>query len=343
MTDVYPEEQQTVLVTGACGEIGQALVQELSKRGNYRIVTADMAPLPEAIRDLVSEHVQGDLLYKIKTFYDRDFNIIFHLAASLSSKAEIASEEAHRINVDGTMQLLMLAAYRSEKYKRAVKFLFPSSIAAYGMDNLEVKRSAGYVKEDEYNTPHTMYGCNKLYCEKLGMYYSHYSGQRHLDPNPPVMLDFRALRFPGLISAFTLPSGGTSDYGPEMLHAAAQGNPYECFVREDTKISFMAMPDAIKSLLALMEAPRAELSHVVYNVAAFALTAGEFRDRALKAFPGAQIAFEPNPRRQGIVDSWPEDVDDSLARRDWAWEPDYDADAFFDDYFLPEIRKRYDH
>ena len=128
-----------------------------------------------------------------------------------------------------------------------------------------------------------------------------------------------------------------------MLHAAAQGNPYECFVREDTKISFMAMPDAIKSLLALMEAPRAELSHVVYNVAAFALTAGEFRDRALKAFPGAQIAFEPNPRRQGIVDSWPEDVDDSLARRDWAWEPDYDADAFFDDYFLPEIRKRYDH
>lgn len=343
MTDVYPEEQQTVLVTGACGEIGQALVQGLSKRGNYKIITADMAPLPEDIRGLVSEHVQGDLLYKIKTFYDRDFNIIFHLAASLSSKAEIASEEAHRINVDGTMQLLMLAAYRSEKYKRAVKFLFPSSIAAYGMDTLAVKSSAGYVKEDEYNTPHTMYGCSKLYCEKLGMYYSHYSGQRHLDPSPPVMPDFRALRFPGLISAFTLPSGGTSDYGPEMLHAAAQGEPYECFVREDTKISFMAMPDAIKSLLALMDAPRAELSHVVYNVAAFALTAGEFRDRALNAFPGAQITFKPNPRRQGIVDSWPEDVDDSLARKDWGWDPDYDTDAFFDDYFLPEIRKRYGH
>jgi len=155
------------------------------------------------------------------------------------------------------------------------------------------------------------------------------------------MLDFRSIRFPGLISAFTLPSGGTSDYGPEMLHAAAQGKPYACFVREDTKISFMAMPDAIKSLLMLLDVPRENLHHQVYNIAAFALTAGEFRDRALKAFPGAQITFEPNPRRQGIVDSWPEDVDDSLARSDWSWNPDYNANAFFDDYFLPEIRKRY--
>lgn len=332
---------KTVLVTGACGEIGQALVQELSKRGGYQVVTADIAPLPDAIKNLVVEHVPGDLVYKIKTFYDYDFDNIFHLAASLSSKAEVATEEAHRINVEGTMQLLMLAAYRSEKYKKAVKFLFPSSIAAYGMSSFELKRTAGAINEDEYNTPHTMYGCNKLYCEKLGMYYSHYNGQRHLDANPPVMLDFRALRFPGLISARTLPSGGTSDYGPEMLHAAAQGRPYACFVREDTKISFMAMPDAIKSLLMLADVPREKLSHVVYNVAAFALTAGGFYNRALEAFPGAQITFEPNPRRQGIVDSWPEDVNDSLARKEWGWRPDYDVDAFFNRYFLPEIRKRY--
>jgi threonine 3-dehydrogenase len=332
---------KTVLVTGACGEIGQALVMELSKRGGWRIVTADIAPLPVAIRDLVSEHVQGDLVYKIKTFYDYDFNTIFHLAASLSSKAEVATEEAHRINVEGTMQLLMLAAYRSEKYKKAVKFLFPSSIAAYGLSSLEHKKSVGIVNEDEHNTPHTMYGCNKLYCEKLGLYYSRYNGQRHLDPDPPVMLDFRAIRFPGLISALTLPSGGTSDYGPEMLHAAAQGIPYSCFVRKDTKISFMAMPDAIKSLLMLTDVPRDHLSHVVYNVAAFALTAGEFYERAQKAFPGAEVEFIPNPRRQGIVDSWPEDVNDSLARKEWGWKPDYGVDAFFDQYFLPEIKKRY--
>jgi threonine 3-dehydrogenase len=332
--------EKTVLVTGACGEIGQALVQELSKRGGCKVVTADLAPLPEAIRHLVAEHVQGDLVYNIKIFYDYDFDVIFHLAASLSSKAEVATEEAHRINVEGTMQLLMLAAYRSEKYEKAVKFLFPSSIAAYGM-TLAEKKSAGCVKEYEFNAPHTMYGCNKLYCEKLGMYYSHYHGQRHLDSRPPLMLDFRALRFPGLISAYTLPSGGTSDYGPEMLHAAAQDKPYTCFVREDTKISFMAMPDAIKSLLMLTDTRRENLSHVVYNVAAFALTAGEFRDRAVKAFPGAQIQFEPYPRRQGIVDSWPEDVDDSLARSDWGWRPDYNVNAFFDQYFLPQIKKRY--
>ncbi len=332
---------KNVLVTGACGEIGQALVQGLAQQGGYRIVTADLAPLPDSISAMSAEHAQGDLVYRIKTFYDYDFDVIFHLAASLSSKAEVASEEAHRINVEGTMQLLMMAAYRSEKYQKSVKFLFPSSIAAYGMASLEVKRSAGAVREDEYNTPHTMYGCNKLYCEKLGMYYSKYFGQKHLDENPPHMLDFRAIRFPGLISAFTLPSGGTSDYGPEMLHAAAQGKPYACFVREDTKISFMAMPDAIKSLLMLLDVPREKLNYQVYNIAAFAIAAGEFRNRAVKAFPGAQITFEPNPRRQGIVDSWPEDVDDSLARAEWNWNPDYDADAFFDDYFLPEIRKMY--
>ena len=333
--------EKLVLVTGACGEIGQALVQGLAERGKYKIVTSDLAPLPDSIRDLSAEHAQGDLVYKIKTFYDYDFDVIFHLAASLSSKAEVASEDAHRINVEGTMQLLMMAAYRSEKYHKDVKFLFPSSIAAYGMTDLETKKSAGIVKEAEYNFPHTMYGCNKLYCEKLGMYYSKYYGQKHLDETPPHFLDFRAIRFPGLVSAFTLPSGGTSDYGPEMLHAAAQGKPYACFVREDTKISFMAMPDAIKSLLMILDVPREKLNHQVYNIAAFATTAGEFRERALKAFPGAEITFEPNPRRQGIVDSWPEDVDDTLARAEWGWEPEYDEGRFFDEYFLPEIKKRY--
>src|SRR5512134_3412855 len=141
--------EKLVLVTGACGEIGQALVQGLSKQGGYKIVTSDLAPLPESIRNDSAEHVQGDLVYKIKNFYDDDFDEIFHLAASLSSKAEIASEEAHRINVEGTMQLLMLAAYRSEKYRKSVKFLFPSSIAAYGMPDLATKRARGTVKGDE--------------------------------------------------------------------------------------------------------------------------------------------------------------------------------------------------
>lgn len=329
-----------VLVTGACGEMGQALVGQLSKRG-YKIITSDFMALPDSIKNFSSEHVQGDLLYKIKNFYDVDVDVIFHLAASLSSKAEIATEEAHRINVEGTMQLLMLAAHRSEKYKKSVKFLFPSSIAAYGLPTLAEKNNAGAVKEDDWNNPQTMYGCNKLYCEKLGMYYGKFYGQKHVDENPPHFLDFRSIRFPGLISAFTLPSGGTSDYGPEMLHAAAQNKSYSCFVRADSKISFMAMPDAIKSLLMLMDVPKENLTRNVYNIAAFAITAEEFRQRALKSFPNADIKFEPNPRRQGIVDSWPQDVDDSRARNDWNWSPDYDVDRFFDDYFLLEIKKRY--
>ena len=112
--------EQSVLVTGACGEIGQALVQGLKARNGYRSVTADLAPLPDAIKHLPVEHIQGDLVNRIKQFYDYDFDIIYHLAASLSSKAEVATEEAHRINVEGTMQLLMLAAYKSEKYKKSL-------------------------------------------------------------------------------------------------------------------------------------------------------------------------------------------------------------------------------
>ena len=157
---------KAVLVTGASGEIGQALVQGLAQRNGYRIVTADLAPLPEGLRGLSAEHVQGDLVYRIKQFYDYDFDVIFHLAASLSSKAEVATEEAHHINVEGTMQLLMLAAYKSERRARAVKFLFPSSIAVYGFESRAAKHAAGRVLEDDFNLPHTMYGCNKLYCEQ---------------------------------------------------------------------------------------------------------------------------------------------------------------------------------
>ena len=141
--------------------------------------------------------------------------------------------------------------------------------------------------------------------------------------------------------AFTLPSGGTSDYASEMIHAAAQGRGYACFVRADTRIPFMAMPDAIDALLALQATPAAALTSAVYNAAGFSAAAGELADLVRHAFPDPRITFTSDPRRQAIVDSWPEDVDDSLARGEWGWQPDFDTDAFFDNYFLPEIRKRY--
>jgi nucleoside-diphosphate-sugar epimerase len=188
--------------------------------------------------------------------------------------------------------------------------------------------------------PTTMYGCNKLYCEHLGRYYtSHY---RQLAAQPEAYgVDFRCVRFPGLISATTMPSGGTSDYAPEMLHAAAKGEPYAAFVRPDTAMPFMAMPDAIRALLLLADAPRANLSRAVYNVTSFSFSAEAAAARVLAAFPRAQISYEPAQGRQGIVDSWPAAMDDSTARRDWGWQPQYDLDAAFDDYLIPTISQQY--
>jgi nucleoside-diphosphate-sugar epimerase len=218
-------------------------------------------------------------------------------------------------------------------------FIFPSSIAAYGMPDLDSKARHTLVREWEWNNPRTMYGCNKLYCEMLGTYYSDCYLQ--LATSRPVMLDFRCVRFPGLISALTLPSGGTTDYGPEMLHAAARGEPYTCFVREDTVLPFMAMPDAITALLQLAGAPGINLRRRVYNVTSFSISASQFRDRVLAAFPGAEITFESDWRRQGIVDSWPAGLDDRAACRDWNWSPSFGLEQAFDDYLVPEIRRRY--
>jgi len=126
-----------------------------------------------------------------------------------------------------------------------------------------------------------------------------------------------------------------------MLHAAAQGEPYACFVREDTVLPFMVMPDAITSLLQLAGAPQDELRRTVYNVTSFSLSAADFRDRVLKAFPQAQVTFEPDQRRQRIVDSWPAGMNDRAARKDWAWQPAFDIDRAFDDYLIPNIIRRY--
>lgn len=334
--------KRVVMVTGSAGEIGQALIETAAARQDTNLLTLDLKPLPPELSGK-SIHIVGDilddsLLGRLVTEYEID--AIYHLAALLSTRGEFTPELAHRVNVEGTLRLLKLAAEQSEWQGRPVRFIFPSSIAAYGLPDLETKARDSRVREWDWNTPTTMYGCNKLYGEMLGAYYG--NNYRQLAADRPVMLDFRALRFPGLISAFTVPSGGTSDYGPEMLHAAAQGKPYVCFVREDTRIPFMAMPDAVKALLDLAAAPKSALSREVYNVTSFSLSAAEIRDLVLEAFPEAQITFEPDLRRQGIVDSWPADLNDNPARRDWGWAPEYDALRTFRDYLIPNIRRRYE-
>ena len=334
--------KKAILITGAAGEIGQALIKAHTRQDDHPLLTLDLQSLPDELQGF-STHLIGDILDESLTarlVSEYEFETVFHLAALLSTRGEFTPGQAHRVNVEGTMKLLRMAAEQSEWRDKPVKFIFPSSIAVYGLPDLETKLQYARVREWEWNTPRTMYGANKLYCEMLGIYFSEY--YRQLAVDQPVMLDFRALRFPGLVSAFTLPSGGTSDYGPEMLHAAAQGKPYACFVRSDVCIPFMAMPDAVKSLLLLANAPAESLSRRVYNVTSFSLTAEAFKQEVLKYFPDAEITYKPDPKRQNIVDSWCADMDDSPARRDWSWSPDYDLDRAFAEYLVPNIRKRYE-
>jgi threonine 3-dehydrogenase len=244
------------------------------------------------------------------------------------------------VNVNGTLNLLQLAHEQSRWHGNPVKFLFPSSIAAYGLPDVETKERVGKVRETDFNFPTTMYGCNKLYCEHLGRYYARHFRQLAADHGGSGV-DFRSIRFPGLISATTVPTGGTSDYAPEMLHAAAQGKPYACFVGPGARLPFMAMPDAIRALIELAAAPREKLQQLVYNIGAFSPTAEEVRARVVRSFPNADITFSIDQARAGIVDSWPGDVDDSAARRDWGWKPHYDADRAFDEYLVPTISRRY--
>lgn len=329
------------LITGVSGEVGLALVKSLAESGSKDLLTLDIRPIPAEYSQF-SYHIQGDILDKAllnRLISEYEINVIFHMAALLSTRAEFTPVAAHQVNVEGTMGLLQLAAEQSEWRGDPVMFIFPSSIAVYGMPDLETKSQFPRVREWEWNYPITMYGCNKLYSEMLGTYFS--SNYRQLAAERPQMLDFRCVRFPGLISAFTVPSGGTSDYGPEMLHAAAKGEPYAAFVRPDTQISFMAMPDAITALLLLSQAPKSALNREVYNVTSYSLTADQFRNQVLKSFPAAKIDFKPDLKRQRIVDTWPADLNDNHARRDWGWKPDYDIERSFEEYLIPNILKRY--
>ncbi len=333
-----------ILITGANGEIGHSLIRSLSQSSKTDKMGLDLDNLDKSIRPHVQESLQGNILDRnLLERINAEFEVsaIYHLAAILSTRAEFSPMTAHDVNVGGTINLLHLAMEQSISRGRPVKFFFPSSIAVYGMNSLDAKNLAGPVGEDEYRHPETIYGCNKLYCENLGIYFSRFY-KRLSAVSSRGRVDFRSIRLPGLISTQTLPAGGTSDFAPEMIHRAAQNKPYHCFVRDDSTIPFMTMEDAINAILKLMEAEEDSLSRSVYNVTSFSPSAGEFRDKTLTYFPKAKIDYIINDKRQSIVDSWPAQVDDSKARKDWSWKPKYDFDSAFENYLIPEIKKRYE-
>lgn len=334
-------KQEAVLITGANGEIGHGLIRYLSNEGLYKIVALDRSPIDDYQRSV--DFYKGDILDKnlldeLKRKYD--FRCIFHLAAILSTGGERDPLPAHRVNVDGSLNILMLADEQSNENQRPVTVVFPSTIAVYGFASAKAKMQAGRINEERFLEPITMYGINKLYIEHLGNYFG--TRLRLFDDSAAMKrLDFRCVRLPGIMSSESLPSGGTSDYGPEMIHAAAQGKPYECFVTPDTRLPFMVMPDAVHSLVSISRAERSSMTQRVYNVGSFSITAEEIRAEVTKHFPQAQISFNPNPKRLAIVESWPGDVDDSAARNDWGWKPEFDREGAFRNYLIPGITRRY--
>ena len=201
-----------VLITGAGGEIGHGLIARLTESGRTSVVTLDVNPLEPAWRrwSPASSPARSStraLLERILSQYEVD--TVFHLAALLSTRSEFTPITAHQVNVEGTLHLLEFSQHEAESHGRPVVFVYPSSIAAYGLPDLATKARAGRVAEDDYTTPSTMYGCNKLYCEQLGRYYARFYKQLSAEPQAG-RVDFRCVRFPGLISALTVPSGGTS-------------------------------------------------------------------------------------------------------------------------------------
>ena len=332
----------TTLMTGSSGEIGHGLIERLAASGKP-IVTLDLNPLTPRLARLVRKEYTGSILdtqLLDRVAAEHEVDGVFHLAALLSTRSEFVPAFAHKVNVEGTLNLLEFAQKEGESHGRRVTFFYPSSVAIHGLPSLAIKAAAGRVAEDDFNVPTTMYGANKLACEHLGRYYArHY---KQLSAGPPAgRIDFRSVRFPGLISAATLPTGGTSDYAPEMIHAAAKGESYACFARPDTRIPFMTMPDAIDAILRLVAAPAANLTRIVYNLSAFAPSAGEIEAAVRAAFPDAAITTAVDEKRQAILDSWPADVDDGAARADWGHAPRHDFAAAFHDYLLPRIRESY--
>ncbi len=322
------------LVTGAAGEIGNALLHRLLAERTEPVVTVDLRSLPDAgAHGLPREHFQGDILDPAlwETFFGRYRpKLIFHLAAILSTRAESVPVLAHRVNADGAARLVAMAAEAATP-ENPVRFVFPSSIAVYGLVSQGAKDAAAPVGEDDHLDPTTLYGAQKLYIERLGATVERLGGG----------LDFRAVRLPGLISSDTLPQGGTSDWAPELIHAAARGEPYACFVKPAARLPFCAMPDAMEGILRLAYREKRALTRTAYNLGGASLSAAEIIARVAGDFPELEVVFELDEARNRIVASWPATVDDAAARRDFHFDPQHDAETLFSRYLIPGIRRRY--
>ena len=320
-------KEKVSIITGASGEIGQNLIARFEKIKGKKIIALDLNPPNKELN--FYKFIKGSILdSEIINGLAENYIIeeIFHLAAVLSTKAEKNPELATQVNVNGTLHLLNLALMQNMKHKIITKFFFPSSIAVY---HTNTKNKA--IHENSCCNPKTTYGQHKLFCENLGTAFDLYGNEQNLK------IDFRCIRFPGIISTNTVPTGGTSDYAPQMIHNAFNKKNYTCFVNKNTCLPFIVMPDAIDSIIQLMNKNKKSLQKTVYNITSFSPTVLNLLDIIKTQYPNFKIKYDIDKIRQSIVDSWPDNIDDSNAKNDWGWKPKHDLITAFNNYIIPQL------
>jgi len=298
--------ERRIMVTGAVGQIGSELTAALrERRGGDNVVAVGHSTEPsETLRNggpfTTCDVRDAAALAHIVDAYQVD--TIYHMAAILSAAGERVPLLAWDVNVNGLISVLEVARIRG-----LAQVFVPSSIAVFGPD-----APRELAPQDIALHPTTMYGVSKVVGESLADYYVHEFG-----------MDVRGIRYPGIVSHETLPGGGTTDYAVEIFYAADAGGQYQCFVREDTVLPMMYMPDCIRATLDLMDAPADRLSAPTrYNVAGLSFSAGELAAEIQEHLPGFVCSYVPDARQE-IADSWPQSLDDRRARIDWGWCPSF--------------------
>ena len=301
-----------ILVTGAAGQIGSELVVALRRRyGEGNVVATDKAVTRSQVAPGVLEQLDVMHLSSVeRAIRSHGVDTVYHLAAILSAAGEANPDLAWDVNMGGLKNVLDASTRQGVK-----RVFWPSSIGVFGPD----APKEGAPQETALN-PTTMYGVTKVSGELLCEYYYHKHG-----------LDVRSVRFPGLISSEAKPGGGTTDYAVEIFYSALQTRRFTCFLREDTVLPMMYMPDALRGAMELMDADGKKVKlHIGYNIAAMSFAAGELASEIKKHLPDFRVAYAPDSR-QAIADSWPKSIDDSDARRDWGWKPEFDISSMVAD------------
>ncbi|MEM3695930.1 MAG: L-threonine 3-dehydrogenase [Candidatus Bathyarchaeia archaeon] len=312
-----------ILVTGATGQIGSELTMELRKKyGGENVVAAGhkRKPSEKLLESGPFEYVDTTSKESIeKVVKEYDIDTIYHLAAVLSATGEENPQLAWNVNINGLYNVLEVAREHD-----LVRVFWPSSIAVFGPEAPRIN-----TPQDTILIPRTIYGVTKVAGELLCNYYFTRFG-----------LDVRSVRYPGIISSETPPGGGTTDYAVEIFYEAIKHKRYTCFVREDTVLPMMYMPDCLNAALKLMEADSSQIKHrTSYNVTAMSFSAGELAAEIRKYIPDFKCEYKPDFRQQ-IADSWPMSIDDSVARREWGWNPQYDLASMTRD-MIEKLKKRF--